>query len=316
MMPRRIKSFAVRVAIGSLCALAANADPIRVDIASTLDGAEQAVHIFPARAPSPRPLLVVLHPWSANLERFDGAVWEGAAIGEDWHLLFPDFRGANHRPEACGSMLARQDILDAVDFAIDRYAIDESRIYLAGVSGGGHMTLVMAAHAPERWTAVSAWAGISDLTAWHAETKAAGRKYYRDIEAVVGGPPGSSESVDKELKLRSPVHHLARAKYVPIDIATGIYDGHTGSVPIHQSIDAFNTIAEALGEPVVSQERIARLSSKEYTEPALFEDETYNRGIHFRRDAGHSRITIFEGGHEGIPEAAVAWFASHTGVER
>jgi hypothetical protein len=40
-------------------------------------------------------------------------------------------------------------------------------------------------------------------------------------------------------------------------------------------------------------------------------DESYGRGIHLRRMAGRSRVTIFEGGHEGIPEAAVAWLALH-----
>ena len=113
------------------------------------------------------------------------------------------------------------------------------------------------------------------------------------------------------MRYRSPVYHLAGAKDLPVDIATGIHDGHTGSVPIHHSIDAFNAIAEARGEKVVELETIQTLSAEDYSEPPSFTDETFGRGIHLRREAGSSRVTIFEGGHEGIPEAAVAWLSQH-----
>lgn len=299
----------------ALIALSSGAEPMLGEVTSSMDGAVQALGIAPASTESPRPLLVVLHHWSVSLERFDSTDWIDAAAKVDWHLLLPDFRGANNRPEACGSMLARQDILDAVDYALERYPVDESRIYLAGVSGGGHMAMVMAAHAPERWAAVSAWAGISDLAAWHAETKTANLKYFRDIESVVGGPPGASAEIDAELTLRSPVHHLAKVKDLPVDIATGIHDGHMGSVPIHHSIDAFNAIAEARGDARVDTETITMLSEQDYAEAPAFIDETYGRGIHLRREAGDSRITIFEGGHEGIPGAAIAWLAQHSREE-
>lgn len=299
------------ILISACVALNAMAEAPLLHVPSTIDGALQTVYVYPVAGESPRPLLVVLHHWSVGVDSYDAADWIAAASREGWHLLLPDFRGANNRPEACGSTLARQDILDAVDFIIDRHPVDESRIYLAGVSGGGHMAMVMAAHAPGRWTAVSAWAGISDLAAWHAETKAVDSKYYMDIEAVVGGSPGASETIDRELRFRSPVHDLANAKNLPVDIATGIHDGHTGSVPIHHSIDAFNAIARALGEPDVDHETIIRLSAEDYDEPATLYDDTYGRGIHLRREAGPSRMTIFEGGHEGIPEAAIAWLSLH-----
>lgn len=277
-----------------------------------MDAQAQQVDVYPAEdGEGPRPLLVVLHNWSADLDRFDGSDWVPVAADRNWHMIFPDFRGANDRPEACGSMLARQDVLDAVDYVVEQYDVDTSRIYLAGVSGGGHMAMVIAAHAPERWAAVSAWAGISDLAAWHAETKAANRKYWRDIEAAVGGAPGDSPEVDAALRLRSPVRHLANAKDLPVEIATGIHDGHTGSVPIHHSINAFNAIARALDEPPVDAATIDRLSQKDYAGLPEFIDESYGRGIHLRQTAGASRVTIFEGGHEGIPEAAATWLAQH-----
>jgi len=79
---------------------------------------------------------------------------------------------------------------------------------------------------------------------------------------------------------------------------------------------AFNVIAEAVGEPGVSADEIDQLSRHE---PELDSpkdsdqviDPTIGRRILLRRYAQESRITIFEGGHEGIPDAALAWFDSH-----
>jgi dipeptidyl aminopeptidase/acylaminoacyl peptidase len=219
----------------------------------------------------------------------------------------PNFRGPNLRPESCASELARQDVLDAVAYVRRTYAVDDTRVYLAGVSGGGHMSMVMAAHAPELWAGVSAWVGISDLTAWHAETKAAGRKYWKDVEAVVGGAPGASAAVDAQLRYRSPLYHVGGAKNVPLDLNTGIHDGHTGSVPIHHTIDAYNVLARAQGDDEVSAEDIATLSAEKPLSTTEKQDTTYGRHLHLRRYAGPSRVTVFEGGHEGIPRAACTW---------
>ena len=40
-------------------------------------------------------------------------------------------------------------------------------------------------------------------------------------------------------------------------------------------------------------------------------DETFGREVHLRRRAGPCRVTIFEGGHEGIVTAGMAWLKSH-----
>src|SRR5690606_37074546 len=89
------------------------------------------------------------------------------AAARGWLCVMPNFRGPNQQPEACASALAQADILDAVDWVKAHYRIDPTRIYLCGASGGGHMTMMMAAKYPDRWRAASAWVGISDLAAWH-----------------------------------------------------------------------------------------------------------------------------------------------------
>ena len=296
----------------TLCAAYARQDAANViTVPSSIDGADQRCEFVPANKAGDRPLLVFLHPWSHHFDTFDISAWRDEAAARHWHFLAPDFRGPNMRPEACGSRLARQDILDAVDCVLARHPVDENRVYLAGSSGGGHMAMVMAAHAPGRWAAVSAWCGISDLAAWHRETKAAGRKYWKDIEGAVGGAPGASAETDRALRYRSPVFHLQAARGLPVDFNAGVHDGHTGSVPIHHTIDAFNVVARARGDAPVPAEEIDRLSARKGLDKDAEPDPVYGRVIHYRRAAGPSRLTIFEGGHECIADAACAWLAGH-----
>lgn len=297
-----------------LCTYAASPDASHViQVTSTLDGALQPCLFVPATGTDePQPLLIGLHPWSHGFDTFaEMEMLRKQAGARGWHYLQPHFRGPNNQPEACASRLARQDILDAVDFVVAKWRIDQRRIYLAGVSGGAHMALVMASYAPERWTAVSAWCGITDLAAWHGESKELKRNYWKDIEACCGGAPGASEAVSREYEERSSLPRLARAKDLPIDIAAGINDGHTGSVPIHHSIDAFNVIAKARGDATVGLDVSMGLSKRE---PELLHGSTepgFSRAIYLRMRTGGSRITIFEGGHEMLYQEACDWLAEH-----
>jgi hypothetical protein len=122
--------------------------------------------------------------------------------------------------------------------------------------------------------------------------------------------------VDREYAERSPLTHLHRATRLPLDIAAGIHDGHRGSVPVRHSLEAFNVIARAVGAPPVSEAEIEQLSREQGRlekpiDSDRCEDPSFGRKIHLRRHAGKSRITIFEGGHEGIATAALAWLERH-----
>jgi dipeptidyl aminopeptidase/acylaminoacyl peptidase len=281
------------------------------EIESALDGVMQPCLLYPAPEGEAAPLLIFLHTWSTRYDNFDHTAWRQEAAKHGWHMLIPHYRGPNDNPMACASPESLQDVLDAVNWMIENHRVDEKRIYLAGTSGGGHMAMALAAHAPARWTAVSAWCGITDLAAWHRECKAAGWKYAEDIEKVCGGAPGDAPEVDRQLKLRSPLYHLAAAKAVPLDINAGIHDGHAGSVPVHHTLDAFNAIARARGDTPVPAEIIKALSREETPAGPVPEDASYGRDLHFRRESGPCRVTIFEGGHEGLAPAACAWLAAH-----
>jgi enterochelin esterase-like enzyme len=265
---------------------------------------------------SARPLVVSLHTWGGDHTQKDTEDMDEHAQQLGWIYVFPDFQGPNKRPEACGSELVQQNILEAVVWAKATYPVDASRIYLTGASGGGHMTLLMAARYPEIWAAACAFVGISDLAAWH--DRHADDQYGDDTRACTGGRPGQSEAIDEQFRARSPLTYLGNPKLaeldLPLDILAGIFDGHTGSVPIRHSIDAFNAVASSAGRPTVSEAEIQELTLGEgsgrlgHKQPSDCEvDLALGREIHLRRAAGRARLTIFEGGHEGIGTAAVDW---------
>lgn len=282
------------------------------EVVSTLDGTPQKiVYSVPERRLGPT--LVFLHSWSGDYQQ-DNARWAKLAQSRGWAFLHPNFRGVNDHPEACGSRLARQDIIDALDWLLKKYPLDRNQVFLAGTSGGGHMTMLMAGYFPDRFAAASAWVGISDLTEWHRfHTREEKGRYAEMIEKSCGGPPGTSFEVDREYWERSPIHHLKRSGKLPIDIHAGIQDGKAGSVPFQHSIFAFNELAISRKGKPVSNREINELNSQGFlsipTETDLEPDPDYGRKIHLRRHAPHgARLTIFEGGHEGLPPEAFRWF--------
>ncbi len=287
---------------------------ITAKVASSADDHQQPVRYWaPESAKSKStPLLVLLHTWSGDVnQKHDD--WHAEAMQRGWLYLQPNFRGVNKTPQACGSKLARQDILDAVDFMQREFKVDKSRLYLAGVSGGGHMTMLMAGHHADRFSAASAWVGISDIAEWYRFHTKDGKpdNYAQNILDSLGGPPDENATRDADYRDRSPLFSLHRATDLPLDIAAGVFDGHKGSVPISHSLLAFNVIARANGTPVVTDAELSQLASAgQESKPKPIDqvvDETYGRDIIMRRQSKQARVTIFVGGHEGLPKAACSW---------
>lgn len=278
-----------------------------IAITSSADNSPQPAMYYAPAGDQPVPLLVSLHTWSGGYTQLAAgrANW---CLANQWAFIHPHFRGPNRRPEAMGSELAVRDILDAVDYAKQHAKIDASRIYLLGFSGGGHAALLMAGRAPAVWAGVSAWCGISDLKKWHAQSPG----YGRGIAAAAGGDPQQDAAAAAECARRSPSTWLEHARGIPVDIAAGIHDGHTGSVPVSQSLEAFNLLARPADR--LSAEEIASIT-KEQLIPDHLRPE--NGGgmllqkvrIHFQRQSGNARVTLFEGGHQGLDAVALPWLA-------
>ena len=276
---------------------------------SSADNSKQPAMFYAPGGQDAVPLVVALHTWSADYRQsgYDAiAQW---CMKNGWAYIRPNFRGPNKRPEATGSELVVKDIVSAVEHAKKNARVDASSVYLTGVSGGGYTALLMAGRRPDVWAGVSAWASISDLKAWYHESKQANRKYYKDLIASCGGAPGDSPAVDEEYRKRSPLTHLANAKGVKMQICTGINDGHTGSVPISHTLRAFNEVADA-------KDRISKNDICFFVEEAKvpehlkqnISDPTYGeKQPLFRRSSGNAEVTIFDGGHEYVLQAAIAW---------
>ena len=282
-----------------------------------LSGADQSMQpalIAPAEGREARPLAVCLHTWSYGLEEWYAEEYIKACAERNWHLIYPLFRGPNWNKEACGSDLVVSDLECAVEYMKENYAVDESRIYLVGGSGGGHASLLMAGRRPEIWTAVSSWCPISDVAAWFTQTRSMANRHmggYADhIFSACGGDPTTCPEAMEQAKHRSPLTWLANAAgNVILDIGTGIHDGHTGSVPVSHAILAFNEVAAP--EDRIAQADIDYIVEKEEIPSHLVfdgEDPAYGENrVLMRRTSGSVRLTLFEGGHQILTETAFSF---------
>lgn len=276
---------------------------------SSADNSRQPAMFFKPGTSEPRPLLVALHSWSADYRQQGTIIFAEWSIANDWISIHPNFRGLNNRPEATGSDLVIKDVLSAVDYAKQNANVDESRIYLVGYSGGGHLALLMAGRAPEVWAGVSAWVPISDLNAWYKQSRRRGTKFASEIEASCGGRPVNGNAAAQECRKRSPLTYLERAQGVPIDIQHGIKDGHYGPVPVSQSLNAFNLLAAPADR--LSEAEIAYFTSEAKVPTHLQAKQPYashgDKKVLFRRQSENVRLTIFDGGHEQNAKAAFYW---------
>jgi len=300
-----------------------------VDITSSFDGSSQKSRWWapePARLVAgtstdrtPVPLLVALHTWSGDYRQNDGLRYLTRAQQRGWAFVHPDFRGPNRSPSACASDAAVADVVDAVAYAKQHAAIDENRIYLVGVSGGGHMALMMAARHPRLWAGVSAWVPITDLAAWYREVTLLEVQHAHDLEKVFGAGPGTSPEIDAAYRQRSPLFALAQAAGVPIDLNAGIHDGHTregrtGSVPVSHTLRAFNALARANAQsraaiPDEEIDTIVRTAQVPTSLRMTIADPDYAKPVLLRRTAGAARVTLFDGSHEILHDAALAWLS-------
>ena len=214
-------------------------------------------------------------------------------------MLAPNFRGPSNHPEGCGSPVAQQDILDAVAFVRGKFPIDDKRIYLMGYSGGGFMTLLMAARYPGTWAAASSRAGITDLAAWYEE---AAENTRRSLDGCFGDGP-KDDHLKGRYRERSPIAYLRPTLEVPIAIGHG---DHDPQVSVSHALRAFDLLAPG---SVSASERDDIASGK--AAATADRDPLIDADILLRRVVGSFRLTIHDGGHDYFARAGMAWLAEH-----
>lgn len=204
-------------------------------IPSSVDGTPQPSLFYHPGTGGSVPLAVGLHTWS--FDRFNQREnYLPLCRKYGFALLLPEFRGPNladnpRKTEACGSVRARHDVIDAVRYICENAAVDRDNIFLLGCSGGGHMALLAAETAPELFRAVEVWCPVSDLVKWHQYLSAARQHYVRHIEACLGGPP---DLLPEEYERRSPARRAELLKNMPVSIHHGRHDD---VVPFRHSVE-------------------------------------------------------------------------------
>jgi predicted esterase len=282
-----------------------------ITIKSTMDQTDQPALFYDSGSARKKPLLVALHSWSEDYQQHYSVPYGLWAVQNDWVFIHPDYRGPFNNPEATASEPAIRDIIDAVDYAKKNARIDESRIYIAGFSGGAMVSLIMAGRYPEIWAGAVAWVPVYDLEEWYSTTKNAKHDYSSQIAASCGGAPLPGTRAAAECKKRSPSTYLKNAKgKVPVYIATGIDDRF---VPPGHSIEAFNDLADAKDR--ISPEDM-RYINENYRLPehltGRYSDRLYeDAGVDLllQKTSGQAVLNIFEGGHDIIYNAGLFWLS-------
>ena len=202
-------------------------------VTSTADGSIQPSLYFRAEGEG-RPLIVGLHTWSYDRKNQISYLL-GFAEEQNFNLLLPEFRGPNLKSnpnarQSCGSYAAKQDIKDAIDYIFANESVDKSNVFLIGLSGGGHMAMLMAGFCPEYFRAIAPFVPISDLGLWAKQNAG----YRENILCCCG------ESED-EMYDRSPIKYIDIIAKANMKIFHGKYDD---VVPVSQSVEFYNSITE------------------------------------------------------------------------
>lgn len=279
-----------------------NLDFLKKDsIISSLDNYSQFFYYSKAAGTTAQPLIVGLHSWSNTAETQKGII-SNEVHDKNWNFIFPNFRGVNNHPKACCSEFVISDIDEAIDWALKNMNIDRKRIYVVGFSGGGYATMAMYMKSRHKISAFSAWASISDLTAWYTESVERKNKYAAEIIQCTSGTNTFDVQIAKE---RSPLlwtTPIKKRKKSHLQIYAGIHDGYTGSVPISHSINFYNKLLTDYKEKdklkyVSKEDASVMLKTQTFpTEktPTMLGD----RAILYQKSSKNIQLTIFEGTHE------------------
>lgn len=271
-------------------------------IKSSLDNNVQVFYYYKSTEFKRKPLVVQLHSWSNVADSLKTAFLAPEAKNKDWNYIFPNFRGINNHAKACCSEFVIADIDEAIDWALKNMKVDLDQIYVAGVSGGGYATLAMYMKSRHQIRGFSAWASISDLSAWYNESVERKNKYAAEIIKCTD----SDEKIDEQkARNRSPLFWktpIKKRSNSTLQIYAGIHDGYTGSVPISHSINFYNKLLIDAHEPdlekfISDQDKSILIKTQSFPS-----DKKYKTlgtvAIVYQKTSKRITLTIFEGTHE------------------
>lgn len=186
------------------------------------------------------PMVLLVHdgPWTRDYPEF--SVVHQWLANRGYNVLSVNFRGstglgkktANAGDGEWGDKM-QNDLLDAIEWAINERVADESRIAICGAGYGGYAALMGAVLAPGRFACAVDFAGITDLVAYTDVLRPSWKASASGMRVRLGAN-GTTENGRKFLASRSPLSFIDRLQ-CPLLIGHGANDTR---VPISQS-DAF-----------------------------------------------------------------------------
>ncbi|GAB2679159.1 S9 family peptidase [Saccharopolyspora gloriosae] len=181
------------------------------------------------------PTVVLLHggPWYRDSWGYDPEVQLLANRG--YAVLQVDFRGSTgygkaHTQAAIGQFAGRMhdDVIDALDWAVEQGCTDRDRVAIYGCSYGGYAALVGAAFTPDRFAAAISYTGMSDLTDLvRSVVPFARRSVVNSYLRYIGDPDDPAQEAD--MLARSPISRVD-AITAPVLLIHGAND-----VRVHRS---------------------------------------------------------------------------------
>ncbi|MFB8761124.1 S9 family peptidase [Nocardiopsis alba] len=180
-------------------------------------------------APERLPLVLLVHggPWTHDTWGYNPQAQLLANRGHA--VLQVNFRGSTgygrrHTTAAIGQFAGamHDDLLDAVDWAVDQGYADPDRIGIMGGSYGGYAALVGVTFTPDRFAAAVDIVGIADLASFMRNLPPFSRPYLMTSwYAYVGDPDVPEQEVD--MLERSPISRVDKIT-TPLLVAHGAND--------------------------------------------------------------------------------------------
>ena len=175
------------------------------------------------------PMVLLVHggPWFRDAWGFDPQAQLFADRG--YAVLQVNFRGSigygtAHMQAAIGEFAGamHDDLIDAVDWAVEQGYADPDRVGIMGGSYGGYAALVGVTFTPDVFAAAVDYVGVSDLAEFMRTVPPFARKHLTgNFHRYVGDPDtpdGAAEARD-----RSPIHHVDAIR-TPLMVAQGAND--------------------------------------------------------------------------------------------
>ncbi|MFC4565930.1 alpha/beta fold hydrolase [Nocardiopsis mangrovi] len=189
------------------------------------------------------PTVLMVHggPWTRDAWGFDKSVQMLANRG--YAVLQVNFRGSTgfgkaHMTAAVGELAGKMhdDLIDAVDWAIEQGYADPDRIAIFGGSYGGYATLVGVAFTPDRFAAAVEYAGISNLAGFMRTVPEAAKAGLANNWHLYAGDPDDPEQ-EADLLARSPITRVHEIR-TPLMIVQGANDVRVVQAESDNIVDA------------------------------------------------------------------------------